>query len=177
MYKIYFSLAWFTSRSPDFERTALKSFVSALGLGAAKNGTQPPHLAPGSMRGRLYTGHFPFNFYLTLFDIKDLFVHEKKYIQYLGCVSPLKSEIGSKIRIIRIFHQETNDVSKKGLFSFICIETTHNIDGFLARITRLLIMLQNCWSFFVFWMLSSRIQLFDGPSEDESWNKIYILEK
>ena len=34
-------------------RTALKSFVLALGLGAAKNGTQPPHLAPGSMRGRL----------------------------------------------------------------------------------------------------------------------------
>ena len=53
MYKIYFSLAWFTSRSPDFEiRTALKSFVLALGLGAAKNGTEPPHLAPGSMRGQ-----------------------------------------------------------------------------------------------------------------------------
>ena len=52
---------------------------------------------------------------------------------------------------------------KRDYFSFISIETTHNIDGSPEiRITRLLTVLQVCLSFIVFWMVVGE------PNDDKS---------
>ena len=57
---------------------------------------------------------------------------------------------------------------KRDYFSFISIETTHNIDRSPEiRITRLSTVLQVCWSFIVFWMIVGE------PNDDKPWNKIW----
>ena len=90
------------------------------------------------------------------------------YKELLGCFSLLKFEIGSKILIIMIFRQELrNDESKKGLFLIHFHRNDPQYRRYPGeRITRLLMMLQICWSFILLWTVSSRIL-----REDES-NKI-----
>jgi len=89
-----------------------------------------------------------------------------------GCVYLLKSMIRSKIRIVRVFRYEKKRCLKGLFFHSFAQKWPQYQRHQRERITGLLTMLQVCWSFIVFWMVSSRILLYTGQMQDECCNKI-----